>query len=198
MEFSAEQIAGVLQGEVVGDASATVSTFAKIEEGMPGALSFLGNPKYAHYIYNTESSIILVTRDFKPEQEVKATLIRVDNPYEALATLMQMVEQAKPKKTGIHPTAVVAESAIVAEDVYVGPYAVIGEGTTVGGGTMIHPHVCVGDGVKIGNDCVLYPHATVYDGCVMGNRCVLHAGSVLGADGFGFAPSNDGYEKILK
>lgn len=196
MEFSAEQIAGVLQGEVVGDASATVSTFAKIEEGMPGALSFLGNPKYAHYIYNTESSIILVTRDFKPEQEVKATLIRVDNPYEALATLMQMVEQAKPKKTGIHPTAVVAESAIVAEDVYVGPYAVIGEGTTVGGGTMIHPHVCVGDGVKIGNDCVLYPHATVYDGCVMGNRCVLHAGSVLGADGFGFAPSNDGYEKI--
>ncbi len=196
MEFSAEQIAGVLQGEVVGDASATVSTFAKIEEGMPGALSFLGNAKYAHYIYDTESSIILVTRDFQPEKEVKATLIRVDNPYEALATLMQMVEQAKPKKQGIHPTAVVAETATLSEDVYVGPYAVIGEGSSVGAGSMIHPHVCVGDGVKIGEGCVLYPHSTVYDGCIMGDRCVLHAGSVLGADGFGFAPTADGYDKI--
>lgn len=196
MEFSANQIAQVVSGIIVGDENVTVSTFAKIEEGKIGAISFLGNPKYAHYIYDTQASIILVNKDFEPEHSVRATLIKVDNAYESLAKLMQMVEQMKPKKKGIHPTAVIDESSIIGEDVYIGPYAVIGINTTIGNNTIINAHVTIGDRVKIGNECVLYPNVTIYDDCQLGNEVILNAGTVIGADGFGFAPSVSGYEKI--
>ncbi len=196
MEFSANQIAQVVSGIVVGDENVTVSTFAKIEEGKLGALSFLGNPKYAHYIYDTQSSIILVNKDFEPEHAVKATLIKVDNAYESLAKLMQMVEQMKPKKKGIHSTAVIDESATVGEDVYIGPYAVIGANTTIGNETIINAHVTVGDRVKVGSNCIFFPHVTIYDDCQLGNEVVLHAGTVIGSDGFGFAPNESGYDKI--
>lgn len=196
MEFSAKQIASFIQGEIVGDENATVHTFAKIEEGIPGAISFLSNPKYTPYIYETQASIVLVNKDFVPEQPVKATLIKVENAYESLAKLLNLYEQSKPKRTGIHPLAFVAETAQVGKDVYIAPFACVGDYATVGDNTALHPHVCIGAGAKIGADCILYPHVTVYHDCRVGNRCILHAGSVIGADGFGFAPTPQGYEKI--
>lgn len=196
MEFSAKQIATFIQGEIVGDENATVHTFAKIEEGMPGAISFLSNPKYTSYIYDTQSSIVLVNKDFIPEQEVKTTLIKVDNAYESLAKLLNLYEQSKPKLTGISPLAFVAESAKIGKDVYIAPFACIGEHAEVGGNTVIHPHVTIGSGAKIGSNCIIYANATVYHDCRIGNHCILHAGCVIGADGFGFAPTPEGYEKI--
>ena len=196
MEFSAKQIAEYIQGTIVGDENATVNTFAKIEEGIPGAISFLSNPKYTHYIYDTQSSIVLVNKDFTPEKEVKATLIKVDNAYESLAKLLNLYEMSKPKKTGIDPLAYIAPTAKIGENTYIGPFACIGDYAEVGDNTSLHPHATVGSGAKVGNDCILYPHATVYHDCRIGNGCILHAGSVVGADGFGFAPSPEGYEKI--
>ena len=196
MEFSAKQIAEYIQGTIVGDENATVNTFAKIEEGIPGAISFLSNPKYTHYIYDTQSSIVLVNKDFTPEKEVKATLIKVDNAYESLAKLLNLYEMSKPKKTGIDPLAYIAPTAKIGENTYIGPFACVGDYAEVGDNTSLHPHATVGSGAKVGNDCILYPHATVYHDCRIGNGCILHAGSVVGADGFGFAPSPEGYEKI--
>ena len=196
MEFSAKQIAEYIQGTIVGDENATVNTFAKIEEGIPGAISFLSNPKYTHYIYDTQSSIVLVNKDFTPEKEVKATLIKVDNAYESLAKLLNLYEMSKPKKTGIDPLAYIAPTAKIGENTYIGPFACVGDYAEVGDNTSLHPHATVGSGAKVGSDCILYPHATVYHDCRIGNGCILHAGSVVGADGFGFAPSPEGYEKI--
>ena len=196
MEFTAQQIAAYLQGEIVGNEQATVHTFAKIEEGVPGALTFLSNPKYTPYIYDTQASIVLVNKDFVPEHEVKATLIRVDNAYDALARLMTLYEQSKPRKTGIDSLAFIAPTAQVGKDVWIAPFAYVGENAVVGDRTRIYPHATVDDGAKIGEDCILYAGATVYHDCRVGNRCTLHAGSVVGADGFGFAPTPRGYEKI--
>lgn len=196
MEFSAKQIAEYIQGVIVGDENATVHTFAKIEEGIPGALSFLSNPKYTHYIYDTQSSIVLVNKDFEPEHEIKATLIKVDNAYESLAKLMTLYEMSQPKKQGIDPLASIASNAKIGKSVYIGPFACIEEGAIIGDNTYIHPHVTVGYNAKVGNNTILYPHVTIYHDCRIGNNCILHAGSVVGADGFGFAPSPEGYEKI--
>ena len=196
MEFSAKQIAEYIQGIIVGDENATVHTFAKIEEGVPGAISFLSNPKYTHYIYDTQSTIVLVNKDFVPEQEVKATLIKVDNAYESLAKLLTLYEMSKPKKTGIDPLAYVAPTAKLGKDVYIAPFACVGDGAEIGDNTSLHPHATVGSHAKVGNNCTLYPHATIYHDCLVGNNCTLHAGCVIGADGFGFAPSPEGYEKI--
>ena len=196
MEFSAKQIAEYIQGVIVGDENATVHTFSKIEEGIPGALTFLANPKYTHYIYETKASIVLVNKDFIPEGEITATLIKVDNAYESLAKLMTLYEMSKPKKTGIDPLASVAANARIGENVYIGPFACIEEGAVIGDNAYIHPHVTVGCNAKVGNGTILYPHVTVYHDCRIGNQCIIHAGAVIGADGFGFAPSAEGYEKI--
>ena len=196
MEFSAKQIAEFIQGTIVGDENATVHTFAKIEEGIPGAISFLSNPKYTHYIYDTQSSIVLVNKDFEPEKEIKATLIKVDNAYESLAKLLNLYEMSKPKKTGIDPLAYIAPTAKIGENVYIAPFACVGDNAVIGDNTSLHPHATVGSGAKVGSNCILYPHVTVYHDCRVGNNCILHAGSVVGADGFGFAPSPEGYEKI--
>ena len=196
MEFSAKQIAEFIQGTIVGDENATVHTFAKIEEGMPGAISFLSNPKYTHYIYDTQSSIVLVNKDFEPEKEIKATLIKVDNAYESLAKLLNLYEMSKPKKTGIDPLAYIAPTAKIGQNVYIAPFACVGDNAEIGDNTSLHPHATVGSGAKVGSNCILYPHVTVYHDCRVGNNCILHAGSVVGADGFGFAPSPEGYEKI--
>ena len=196
MEFSAKQIAENVQGVVVGYENATVQTFAKIEEGMPGAISFLANPKYASYIYETQSSIVLVNKDFEPEKEIKATLIKVNNAYECVAKLLTLYEMSKPKKTGISPLASVSPTAKIGENVYIAPYAVIGENVVIGDHTQIHANAVIGDHAKIGNKCIIYPNATVYHECRIGNNVILHAGSVIGADGFGHAPAADGYEKI--
>ena len=196
MEFSAKQIAEYIQGVIEGDENATVHTFAKIEEGIPGAISFLSNPKYTHYIYDTQSSIVLINKDFAPEKEVKATLIRVDNAYESLAKLLNLYEMSQPKKTGVDPLAYIAPTAKIGQNVYIAPFACVADGAEVGDNTVLHPHATVGTSAKVGSDCILYPHATVYHDCRVGNHCILHAGSVIGADGFGFAPSPEGYEKI--
>ncbi len=196
MEFTAKQIADFIGGKVEGDGNVSVNTFAKIEEGKKGAISFLSNPKYTHYIYNTQSSIVLVNEDMVFDQPVNTTLIRVANAYECVAKLLQMYEAAKPKKKGIDPKASIAESATIGKDVYVGAFACIGENTVVGDNTVIYPHTVIGDGVKIGDNCLVYPNVTIYDGCRIGNRVTIHAGTVIGADGFGFAPNAEGYDKI--
>ncbi len=196
MEFTAKQIAELIGGRVEGNENTAVNTFAKIEEGKKGAISFLSNPKYTHYLYSTESSIVLVNDDLELEQEVKATLIRVKNAYEAVAKLLQLYESMKPRKTGIDPLACVAASAKVGSNVYIGPFAVIGEGAIVGDGTQIYPHTVIGDGVKVGCNCTLFANVTIYQGCQLGNNITIHAGSVIGADGFGFAPNTEGYDKI--
>ena len=184
MEFTAKQIAEFIGGRVEGNEYTAVHTFAKIEEGQPGAISFLSNPKYTHYLYETASSIVLVNDDLELEQEVKATLIRVKNAYEAVAKLLQLYESMKPKKTGIDPLAFVSPKATLGKDVYVGPFACIGDGAVIG------------EGVKMGEKCLIYPNVTIYQGCKIGQNVTIHAGSVIGADGFGFAPNVEGYDKI--
>ena len=196
MEFTAKQIAEFLGGTVDGNENAAVHTFAKIEEGVPGALSFLSNVKYTQYLYSTQSSIVLVNKDFVPEQPVSATLVRVDNAYESLAKLMSLYASMKPGRNGISSLASVSEKAKIGQNVYIGPFSVVEDGAVIGDNTQIYPHVIVGEGASVGADCILYPHVTIYYGCKIGNRCILHAGSVIGADGFGFAPTPQGYNKI--
>ncbi len=178
MEFTAKQIAEFLQGRVEGNEQATVNTFAKIEEGHEGAISFLSNPKYIHYIYDTKSSIVLINEDLVLEKAVSATLIRVKNAYECVAKLLQLYESMKPKKTGVDPLAFVSQSAKIGKDVYIAPFAYIGDNVTVGDG------------------CRIFPHVIIYEGCRIGNNVTIHAGTVIGADGFGFAPNQEGYDKI--
>ena len=178
MEFTAKQIAQFIEGRIEGDENATVNTFAKIEEGTPGAISFLSNPKYTHYIYDTKSSIVLIDENVELEHPVSTTLIRVKNAYECVAKLLQLYDSMRPKKTGVDPLAFVSPTATIGKDCYIAPFAYIG------------------DGVVIGDNCRIYPHVTIYEGCKLGNRVTIHAGSVIGADGFGFAPTTDGYDKI--
>ena len=196
MEFSAKQIAQFVQGVIEGDEDATVNTFAKIEDGKPGAISFLSNPKYTHYIYDTESSIVLVDKSVELEKPTKATLIKVDNAYECVAKLLQLYESMKPKKTGIDSLAFISPSAKIGENVYIGAFAYIGDNVVIGDGCQIYPNVDICENAKVGNDCLFYPNVTIYHDCHIGNRVTLHAGSVVGSDGFGFAPSENGYDKI--
>lgn len=197
MEFTAQQIAEFLNGEVKGDPTIKVHDFSKIEEGKPGTLSFLSNPKYSQYIYDSKASVILVNKDFVPEKEVSATIIRVNNAYESLAQLLSLVEQFTPKKSGISSLAYVAPSANIGANAYIAPYAYIGDNVTIGNDAAIYAHVCIEDNTKIGDNVTLYSGVTIYKNCVVGNNCTLHAGVVLGGDGFGFAPTDDGsYKKI--
>jgi UDP-3-O-[3-hydroxymyristoyl] glucosamine N-acyltransferase len=178
MEFTARQIADFIGGKVEGNEQASVHTFAKIEEGTEGAITFLSNPKYTQYIYDTKATIVLVNEDLQLEHPVSCTLIRVPNAYECVAKLMQMYAQSLPKKTGVDPLAFVSPSAQIGKDVYIGPFTYVGEG------------------VKIGDNTRIFPNVTIYDGCQIGQNVTIHAGAVIGADGFGFAPNQEGYEKI--
>ena len=196
MEFTAKQIADFINGKIEGDENSSVNTFAKIEEGKAGALSFLSNPKYTHYLYDTKSSVVLVNEDVVLEKPVEATIIRVKNAYECIAKLLQLYQASMPKKTGIHPLACISEKAIVGADCYVGAFACIGDGAKIGDGCQIYPNAVIGDNVSLGNNCLIYPNVTIYQGCRLGNNVTIHAGSVIGADGFGFAPNAEGYDKI--
>ena len=196
MEFTASTIAGFLQGEIVGDPETKVNTIAKIEEGQPGALSFLANPKYEHHIYETGSSIVLVNKSFVPSAPVKATMIKVADSYKAFASLLLMVEQSKPQKKGIHTTAIIEPSAKIGNNIYIGAYTYIGENVVIGDNVSIYPQVYIGDDVRITDDCILYPGVKVYADTVIGRKCTIHAGSVIGADGFGFAPQ--GQNEFMK
>lgn len=197
MQFTANQIAAMVGGKVEGDGNAAVSTFAKIEEGKPGALSFLANPKYEHYLYTTGSSIVLVKDDFVAEHPVKATLLRVADPYATIAQLLDIAaEVMEPKYSGIEQPCYIAEGVELPEDVYIGAFAYVGRGAKIGKGAKIFPQAYVGDNVTIGEGAILKPGVKIYHNCHVGNRCILHAGVVIGADGFGFAPTDNGYKKI--
>ena len=196
MVFTAQQIASFVGGEVEGNPNASVTTFAKIEEGVPGALSFLANPQYEQYIYNTKSSVVLVNKDFQLKSTVETTLVRVDNAYESVAKLLTLYESMKQKKTGVSDKAYISPSAKIGEDCYVAPFAYIGDNVVVGNGTTIHPNAVICDNASVGEDCIIYPNVTIYHDCKIGNRVILHAGAVIGADGFGFAPTANGYDKI--
>ena len=178
MEFTAKQIAELIEGRIEGDENAKVSSFAKIEEGREGAISFLSNPKYTHFLYDTKSSVVLINEDVALEKPVASTLIRVKNAYESVARLLQIYDSMKPKKTGVDALAFVSPSATIGKDVYIGPFCYIGDGVVIGDGTRIFPNV------------------TIYDGTLIGQHVTIHAGAVIGADGFGFAPNQEGYEKI--
>lgn len=196
MEFTARQIAQVINGEIIGNENVTVNSFSKIEEGKPGSISFLSNPKYTHYIYNTEASIVLIDKNAILEKPVKTTLIKVDNAYECVAKLLQMYEAAKPKKNGVDPLAFISADAKIGKNCYIGAFAYIGENVSIGDNTQIYPHTTICENTTIGKNCTFYPNVTVYHGSLIGDRVILHAGSVIGSDGFGFAPSTNGYDKI--
>lgn len=197
ISFSAQQIAAVLNGTIEGNSEIEVSDFSKIEEGRPGTLTFLANPKYTHHIYTTQASIVLVNDDFVTEKPIEPTLIRVPNAYSALAVLMDMVEKAKPVKSGIESLAYVSEQAQVGENAYIGGFAYVDRGAKIGDNVKIYPHVYVGEGVEVGDNTILYSGVKLYQGVKIGNNCIIHAGAVIGSDGFGFAPDADGvYQKI--
>jgi len=191
MEFTAQQIADALQGTVDGNANVTVSDLSKIEEGKPGSLSFLANPAYEKYLYETHASIVIVNQDFKPEKEVLATLIRVKDAYMAFAQLLELYQQSKPQKSGVSPKAYIADTAKVGNNVYIGEFAVIGDYTIIGDNCKVYSNTTIGDNVKVGSNTTFFAGVKIYDDCIIGNECTLHAGVVIGSDGFGFAPQQD-------
>ena len=197
MNFTATVIAEFLQGSVEGDPEASVSDISKIEEGKPGTLSFLANPKYEKYIYDTQSSIVIVNADFQPQKNISATLVRVKNAYESFAALLRLYDQSKPKKSGISKMAAISESASLGKELYVGDFTVISANASVGNGVQLYPQVYVGDNVKIGEGTILHPGVKVYEGCEIGANCVIHAGAIIGGDGFGFVPNQENnYKKV--
>lgn len=198
MEFTAQQLADFLKGSVEGDASIKISDFSKIEEGKPGTLTFLANPKYTEFIYTTQASVVLVSEDFKAEKPISATLIRVKNSYSALAQLLELADSfLNPKKKGIDKTAVISESASIGDNVYIGAYVVISDNVKIGDGAQIYPHTYISDNVYVGEGTTLYSGVKVYKNCVIGNNVIIHSGAVVGSDGFGFAPDENGvYHKI--
>jgi UDP-3-O-[3-hydroxymyristoyl] glucosamine N-acyltransferase len=197
MEFTARQIAAFLNGEIEGDPEIKVSSVSKIEEGKEGSLSFLANPKYEKYIYETASSIVLVNRSFQAEKSISSTLIRVENAYEAFAKLLEFYQQSIPKKEGTNSLASIHHTASVGEQVYIGEFTCISQNASIGNGAKIYPQVYVGDNVKVGENTIIYPGVKIYHDCIIGSNCIIHAGVVIGSDGFGFAPQDGSeYKKI--
>jgi len=199
MEFSAEQIAQLLEGEIVGNPKQIVTGLSKIEEGKPETLSFLSNPKYEPYIYETDASLVIVNKSFTPSKAIKetCTLIKVEDAYACFAKLLAVYNDAIEKQPKISSTAVISKSAKIGKDVYIGDYVVIDDGATVGDNTHIYPNSVIGENVKIGNKVKIYPNVTIYRECIVNSNCTIHAGAIIGADGFGFAPnSENNYQKV--
>ena len=197
MQFTAQQIADLLEGTVEGNPDVTVSNLAKIEEGVPGTLTFLANEKYTPYIYSTQASIAIVASDFNPEKEIVPTLIKVGEPYQAFSKLLAAYNQIKNNKLGISEKAHLDEGVSYGDQIYVGSFTYIGKNTTLGNNVKIHPNTFIGDNVTIGNDVTIYAGVKVYSDCVIGNSCTIDSSTVIGADGFGFTPDADGfYSKV--
>jgi UDP-3-O-[3-hydroxymyristoyl] glucosamine N-acyltransferase len=197
MKFTARQIAEALSGTLEGNPSVEVSSLSKIEEGKKGTLTFLANPKYTQYIYHTEASIVIINEDFIPEKEITATLIRVKDAYSAFAQLLELYQQSKEKKTGISKSAYIAESATIGKDVYIGEFVSIGDHAVISDHAMIYTHTSIGNHCKIGTATKIFSGVSIYDECEIGHECTIHAGAIIGADGFGFAPQNDNaYNKV--
>ena len=197
MKFTAEQIAEVLEGKVVGNPEAEVSELSKIEEGHSSSLTFLSNPKYTQYIYTTNAAICIVNEDFEPEKEITSTLIKVKDAYQAFTKLLQYYNQVKHSKTGIENPSYIASSAKYGENIYVGAFAYIGENVVLGDNVKIYPNAYIGDNTKLGDNVMVFAGAKIYSETVIGNNCVIHGGAIVGADGFGFAPNEKGeYDKV--
>ena len=196
MELTANELAVIVGGTIHGNGDVKVNNFARIEEAVEGCLTFLANPKYTPFIYTTNASIVLVGNDFEPEQEIKPTLIKVQDPYATLALLMKMVNDQIARPQGIEQPSFISEGVNTDECQYIGAFAYIGKGVKLGKGVSIYPHSYIGDNVEIGDNTTIYAGVKVYHGCRIGQRCIIHAGAVIGADGFGFAPTEHGYEKI--
>lgn len=196
MEFTAQQLADVLKGQIEGDAGASVSKLSKIEEGMPGSVSFLANPLYTQYLYTTEASIVIVNKDLELTAPVSATLIRVERAEAAFAQLLEMYNTVKMNKTGISPQAFISPKATVGDNFYAGEFAVISEGVKIGNNVKIYPQSYIGDGVMIGDNTTIFAGVKVYSDTVIGKNCIIHSGTVLGSDGFRFATGPDGGQKI--
>jgi len=197
LKFTAEQIAGILEGTVVGDPNIEVSKLAKIEEGTEGSLTFLANPKYKSYIYTTKSSITIVNSDFEPEEDLTTTLIKVDDAYGAFTKLLEYYNQIKLNKSGVEQPSFISDSAKIGEDIYIGAFTYIGDNVKLGKNVKIFPNSYIGDNVTIGDNTIIFSGGKVYSDCVIGNNCVVNSGAIIGADGFGFAPNEKGeYSKV--
>jgi len=199
MEFSAEQIAGILNGTIEGNPEITVKGLAKIEEGTLGTLAFLSNPKYEEYIYNTKSSICIVNNSFSPSKPLPntLTLVKVDDAYSCFAKLLSFYDEMRKKQPKIETHSFISENAKIGKEIYLGAFSYISDYATIGDNVIIYPNVFIGDNVTIGNNCTIHPGASIYNDCVLGDNCIIHAGTIIGSDGFGFAPNENGeYSKI--
>lgn len=197
MIFTARQIAGILNGTVDGNPDAQVSTVSKIEEGAPGSLSFLANPKYTEYIYTTQASAVIVGKDFQPQQSLSTTLIRVDDAYQSFAKLLEYYNKLNKDKQGREEQSHVSATASIGKNTYIGAFVYVGENAVIGDNTKLYPGTYIGDDVKVGTNTTLFQGVKIYHGCVIGNDCTLHAGVVIGGDGFGFAPNaENNYSKV--
>ena len=197
MKFTAAQIAGILEGEVVGNPEAEVFKLSKIEEGTEGSLTFLANPKYINYIYSTQASVTIVNNTFEPEQEITTTLIKVEDAYKSFSKLLEYYNQVKLMKSGIEQPSVISEGVTYGSDLYLGSFCYVGKNVTIGNNVKIYPNSFIGDNVTIGDDCVFFAGVRIYSETVIGNRCTIHSGTIIGSDGFGFAPQEDGtYVKV--
>ncbi|WP_395044352.1 UDP-3-O-(3-hydroxymyristoyl)glucosamine N-acyltransferase [Flavobacterium sp.] len=197
MKFTAEQIAGILEGEVIGNPNAEVHKLAKIEEGIEGSLTFLSNPKYQNFIYTTQATITIVNKSFVAEQEISTTLIKVDDPYQSFSKLLEYYNQVKLMKSGIEQPSVISENVTYGENLYLGSFCYLGKNVVIGNNVKIYPNTFIGDNVTIGDNCVFFAGVRIYSETEIGNNCVIHSGTIIGSDGFGFAPLDDGtYSKI--
>ncbi len=197
MKFTAEQIAGILEGEVVGNPNAEVYKLAKIEEGVQGSLTFLSNPKYLNYIYSTQATITIVNSTFEPEQPIITTLIKVEDAYKAFSKLLEYYNQVKLMKSGIEQPSVISENVSYGDNLYLGSFCYVGKNVKIGNNVKIYPNTFIGDNVTIGDNCILFAGVRIYSETEIGNNCTIHSGTIIGSDGFGFAPSEDGtYTKI--
>ena len=197
MEFSVQQIADLLEGSVEGNKDAVVSSLSKIEEGKQGTLSFLSNPQYTSYIYETEATAVIVNKDFIAEKSINTTLIRVNDAYQSFGKLLEIYNQFKNNQTGIDSSAYIDETAKLGVEVFIGALAHVGKGVKIGEGTKIHPQCFIGDNVSIGDNCILHAGVRIFNDCIVGNNCTFQASSIIGSDGFGFAPNSNGeYHKV--
>ncbi|MHC0441794.1 UDP-3-O-(3-hydroxymyristoyl)glucosamine N-acyltransferase [Flavobacterium sp. 3-210] len=197
MKFTAEQIAGILEGEVIGNPNAEVSRLSKIEEGEEGSLTFLANPKYVNYIYTTKATVTIVNDSFVPEQDITTTLIKVEDAYAAFSKLLHFYNQVKLNKNGIEPQSFMAEGTKYGENLYLGSFSYVGQNVVLGDNVKIYPNSFIGDNVTIGDNVFVFAGAKIYSETVIGNNCTIHSGVIIGADGFGFAPNEDGeYSKV--
>lgn len=198
MKFTLQQIAAWLDADLEGDPNQEVHTVSRIEEGKPGSISFLANPKYTEYLYTTQASAVLVAKDFQPTQAVNTALLRVNDPYSAFTAMLEKAQAEQSQtQSGISDLAFIDPSATIGKEVFIGPFAHIGPNSVIGDYSQIQAQVYIGSGVRLGDHCLLYPQARVLDRCEVGNHCIIHAGTTIGSDGFGFAPQADGsFKKI--